>query len=125
MAAGVAGLSEVFTPDAANALTATGEALKARLNALGERHGVPVQVTGIGSILCMHFQHEPIHQPQDTEHTPVAARALFHLDMLARGFYTARRGFVALSLPLTNDDYDAFVDAFDDFLVTNGPALTA
>jgi glutamate-1-semialdehyde 2,1-aminomutase len=86
---------------------------------------VPVQVTGIGSILCMHFQHEPIHQPQDTEHTPVAARALFHLDMLARGFYTARRGFVALSLPLTNDDYDAFVDAFDDFLVTNGPALTA
>ena len=125
MAAGVAGLSEVFTPDAANALTGTGEALKARLNALGERHGVPVQVTGIGSILCMHFQHEPIHQPQDTEHTPAAARALFHLEMLARGFYTARRGFVALSLPLANDDYDAFVDAFDDFLTANGPALTA
>jgi glutamate-1-semialdehyde 2,1-aminomutase len=125
MAAGVAGLSEVFTPDAANALTGTGEALKARLNALGERHGVPVQVTGIGSILCMHFQHEPIHQPQDTEHTPAAARALFHLEMLVRGFYTARRGFVALSLPLANDDYDAFVDAFDDFLTANGPALTA
>jgi hypothetical protein len=30
-----------------------------------------------------------------------------------------------LSLPLTNEDYDAFVDAFDDFLVANGPALTA
>jgi glutamate-1-semialdehyde 2,1-aminomutase len=125
MAAGVAGLSEVFTPDAANALTGTGEALKARLNALGERHAVPVQVTGIGSILCMHFQHEPIHQPQDTEHTPAAARALFHLEMLARGFYTARRGFIALSLPLTKEDYDAFVDAFDDFLTANGPALTA
>jgi glutamate-1-semialdehyde 2,1-aminomutase len=125
MAAGVAGLSTVFTSDVASALTETGEALKARLNALGERHGVPVQVTGIGSILCMHFQHEPIHQPQDTEHTPAEARALFHLEMLARGIYTARRGFVALSLPLTNEDYDAFVDAFDDFLVANGPALTA
>jgi glutamate-1-semialdehyde 2,1-aminomutase len=125
MAAGVAGLSEVFTPDAANALSETGEALKARLNALGERHGVPVQVTGVGSILCMHFQHEPIRQPQDTEHTPAAARALFHLEMLARGFYTARRGFVALSLPLTSDDDDAFVDAVDDFLAANAPALTA
>jgi glutamate-1-semialdehyde 2,1-aminomutase len=125
MAAGVAGLSAVFTPDVANALTETGEQLKARLNALGERHGVPIQVTGVGSILCAHFQHEPIRQPQDTEHTPAAARALFHLEMLARGFYTARRGFIALSLPLTNDDYDAFVDAFDDFLAANGPALTA
>jgi glutamate-1-semialdehyde 2,1-aminomutase len=125
MAAGVAGLSAVFTSDVANALTETGEALKARLNALGERHDVPVQVTGIGSILCMHFQRVPIHQPQDTEHTLTEARALFHLEMLTRGIYTARRGFVALSLPLTNDDYDAFVDAFDDFLVANGPTLTA
>jgi glutamate-1-semialdehyde 2,1-aminomutase len=125
MAAGVAGLSAVFTPDVAHALTETGEQLKARLNGLGERHGVPVQVTGVGSILCAHFQHEPIRQPQDTEHTPAAARALFHLEMLARGFYTARRGFIALSLPLTNDDYDAFVEAFEEFLAANGPALTA
>jgi glutamate-1-semialdehyde 2,1-aminomutase len=125
MAAGAAGLSEVFTPEAADALTETGEQLKARLNTLGERHGVPVQVTGVGSILCVHFQSEPIRQPQDTEHTPAAARALYHLEMLARGFYTARRGFIALSLPLTTEDYDAFVDAFEDFLMANGPALTA
>ena len=71
------------------------------------------------------FPARAIHQPQDTEHTAAAARALFHLDMLARGFYVARRGFIALSLPLTKDDYDAFADAFDDFLAANGPALTA
>ena len=46
MAAGVAGLSRVFTPEAADALTATGERFKARLNAIGLRRGVPVQVTG-------------------------------------------------------------------------------
>jgi glutamate-1-semialdehyde 2,1-aminomutase len=125
MAAGVAGLSEVLTPAAADALSAAGETLKARLNALGERHGVPVQVTGVGSILCVHFQREPIRQPQDTEHTPAAARALYHLEMLARGFYTARRGFIALSLPLTSADCDAFADAFEEFLVVEGPALTA
>lgn len=123
MAAGVAGLSKVFTPEAADALSATGEHLKARLNGIGEREGVPVQVTGVGSILCMHFQEEPIRQPDDTLHTPAAARALFHLEMLARGFYVARRGFIALSLPLTEQDYDAFTAAFEDFLDACGPAL--
>ena len=125
MAAGVAGLTEVFTPEAADALTAQGEALKQRLNALGSRHGVPVQVTGVGSILCVHFQEVPVRQPDDTEHTPAAARALCHLEMLHRGFYLARRGFISLSLPLTDADRDAFVDAFDDFLATCGPALAA
>ena len=72
----------------------------------------------------MHFQHEPIRQPDDTLHTPAAARALFHLEMLARGFYVARRGFIALSLPLTEPDYDAFAAAFEDFLDACGPALT-
>ncbi len=123
MAAGVAGLSRVFTPEAAEALTAKGERLKARLNAIGEQHAVPVLVTGVGSILCMHFQDEPIRQPDDTLHTPAAARALFHLEMLARGFYVARRGFIALSLPLTDTDDDAFAAAFEDFLGACGPAL--
>jgi glutamate-1-semialdehyde 2,1-aminomutase len=124
MAAGVAGLSRVFTPEAADALTARGERLKARLNAVGERRGVPVQVTGVGSILCMHFQEQPIREPDDTLHTPAAARALFQLEMLARGFYVARRGFIALSLPLTEADYDAFATAFEDFLSACGPVLT-
>jgi len=123
MAAGVAGLSKVFTPEAADTLSATGERLKVRLNRIGERRDVPVQTTGVGSILCMHFQRQPIHQPDDTEHTPAAARALFHLEMLARGFYVARRGFIALSLPLTASDYDAFAAAFDDFLGACGAAL--
>jgi glutamate-1-semialdehyde 2,1-aminomutase len=123
MAAGVAGLSRVFTRQAASALTDRGERLKARLNAIGENSGVPVRVTGIGSILCMHFQHEPIRQPDDTLHTPAAARALFHLEMLRRGFYVARRGFIALSLPLTEADYEAFAAAFEDFLSACGPAV--
>ena len=123
MAAGVAGLARVFTPEAADALSAQGERFKARLNAIGDRQRVPVQVTGVGSILCMHFQREAIRQPDDTLHTPPAARALFHLEMLARGFYVARRGFIALSLPLTGADYDAFAAAFEDFLGACGPAL--
>ena len=125
MAAGAAGLSKVFPPETADTLSATGEHLKSRLNALGARHNVPLQVTGIGSILCLHFQHHPIHRPDDTQHTPPAARALCHLELLARNLYTARRGFLTLSLPLTPADYDTFVAAFDDFLAACGPALAS
>ena len=36
--------------------------------------------------------------------------------MIRRGFYFARRGFISLSLPLEDGDYDEFVGAFADFL---------
>lgn len=123
MAAGVAGLSEAFTPEAALELNAAGDRLRERLNALARERGVPVQVTGLGSILTVHFQDQPVRRPADTEATDPAARALFHLEMLARGFYISRRGFMSLSLPLEAEDYEGFAAAFDEFLVSYGPVL--
>jgi glutamate-1-semialdehyde 2,1-aminomutase len=115
MAAGVAGLSQVFTSAAADKLYDDGESLRARLNALGRRHGVPLQATGLGSIVVVHWQSKPVRQPADTQATPAEARALFHLNMLERGYYLARRGFMALSLALTSTDHDGFVAAVDDY----------
>ena len=54
MSAGLAGLTQVYTPDAARALNARGEALRSRLNALCEAAGAPLQFTGIGSMLAVH-----------------------------------------------------------------------
>jgi glutamate-1-semialdehyde 2,1-aminomutase len=123
MAAGVAGLSEVFTPEAALALNAAGERLRERLNGIARRAGVPVQVAGVGSIMCVHFHDRPLRCPADAEPADPAARALFHLEMLERGFYLARRGFISLSLPLAPADYDAFAAAFEDLVDGYGPAL--
>jgi glutamate-1-semialdehyde 2,1-aminomutase len=36
--------------------------------------------------------------------------------MLRRGVYMARRGFMALSLPIGDAEIDHLVDAVDDFL---------
>jgi glutamate-1-semialdehyde 2,1-aminomutase len=47
---------------------------------------------------------------------PPTARKLLHLEMNLRGIYLARRGFMSLSLPLTEQDHDALVTAFEDFL---------
>ncbi|UEM25200.1 aspartate aminotransferase family protein (plasmid) [Skermanella mucosa] len=123
MAAGVAGLTKLYTPEAADRLNGRGDALRRRLNEAGERAGVPVLATGVGSILGIHFQTRPIHRPADAEETPEAARALLHLEMMAKGFYFAHRGFLSLSLPLTDADHDGFVDSFEAFLAENGQVL--
>ena len=123
MAAGVAGLEQVFTPQAADRLNATGDDLRRRMREAAAKSGVAVQVTGIGSILGLHFQDRPIARPVDAEATPAGARKMFQLEMLLRGFYVSRRGFFSLSVALEAGDYGAFMDAFADVLETMAPVL--
>jgi glutamate-1-semialdehyde 2,1-aminomutase len=114
MAAGVAALSKVYTPEAAAALNRRGDVLRERINAVFRRHGVAMQMLGIGSINCIHCHGRPVRRPADVVQDP-RLQALFHLEMLERGVYLARRGFSALCLPLEDEDYDRFVNAVDDF----------
>ncbi len=132
MAAGLAGLTQLYTPAAADKLTADGEALRGRLNELAARHGVPVQVLGVGSIMCVHFHGGQISRPEDVwpRDDAHAARIadlqkLLHLDMLAAGQYMARRGFITLSLPMQPADHDGFCAAFEEFLSVRGPVVAA
>jgi glutamate-1-semialdehyde 2,1-aminomutase len=124
MAAGAAGLGRVFTEAAADALNEKGERFKERLQACGDRLGAPVQVTGTGSILSLHYQSKPIERPEDTEATPSAIRIITHLDMIERGYITARRGFMSLSLALSENDLDGFASAFEDVLTNRVRLLT-
>jgi glutamate-1-semialdehyde 2,1-aminomutase len=120
MAAGAAGLGRVFTEEAAEALNERGDVLRRRLQESAVRRGLPVQVTGAGSIMSLHYQAAPIERPGDTHATPEAARRLMHLALIERGFVTARRGFMSLSLALTGDDLDGFAAAFDEVLEIHG-----
>jgi glutamate-1-semialdehyde 2,1-aminomutase len=115
MAAGLAGLSQIFGADAASVLFDRGERLRRRLNELCGDADLPMQWTGLGSLMTVHFQREPIRSAKDIRETP-ELRELFHLGMLARGFYLARRGMVALSLEVGDVECVAFVAAVADFL---------
>ena len=123
MAAGLAGLTKVLTPEATIRLNDSGDRLRERLQGAADRRGVALRAMGLGSMICLHFQSEDIRRPADTEATPVAARKLFQLEMNLRGFYLSRRGFMSLSLPLTGEDHDALVAAFEDFLEEHAPVL--
>jgi glutamate-1-semialdehyde 2,1-aminomutase len=44
-------------------------------------------------------------------------------DLVADGFWIARRGMLALSLPITDDDCDGFIAAIDKFVTRRGDLL--
>lgn len=126
MAAGVAGLSQVFTAPVADALFARGEALRARLNGAAAQRRIAALWTGLGSAATVHFGvTAPIRCPADAAGADPLALELFFFDMLARGYYFARRGMMALNLDLDAADLDAFARAWEAFLDDNGALLPA
>ncbi|MEU9888885.1 aminotransferase class III-fold pyridoxal phosphate-dependent enzyme [Sphaerisporangium sp. NPDC051011] len=122
MAAGAAGLREVWTPEVAYEHNRNGDRLRDRLNALFMKSGVALQATGIGSLIGIHFQRTPISTVADIE-PAVAKRALLHLEMIARGYYFARRGYLALSVALEPSDHDGFLAALEDVLSVHREVL--
>lgn len=123
MAAGIAGLERVYTPEAVIRLNAAGDRLRRELQEIADKRNVPVTVAGRGSMLTVHFRPGPIPNPGVAAKAPIAARKLLHLYMNMRGFYVARRGFMALCLPLADQDYAGLCAAFESFLGENGAVL--
>ena len=123
--AGAAGLEKIFTPPVQIALNEAGDALRDALNGLAVRHGAAFQVTGLGSIMTMHLQREPIRSIRDIAPRDSRLRQLLHLDLIDKGFFTARRGYMAPSLAIAETDCDGLIEAVDEFLTHHGHLLDA
>ncbi|HWK47349.1 MAG TPA: aminotransferase class III-fold pyridoxal phosphate-dependent enzyme [Stellaceae bacterium] len=115
MAAGIAGLSKLYPPEAAEALTARGDALRARINAACSARGAVLRVSGLGSIMNVHFTLAPIRRPADAV-CDARLRDLFFFDMIEAGIYLARRGMITLMLPLGDAEEAALLTAIEGFV---------
>jgi glutamate-1-semialdehyde 2,1-aminomutase len=113
MAGGVAALSEVLTGDALDALFVRGESLRHRLCSAAERSPLPVTITGWGSMMSIHTVDGPVRSPADLHGSDPELKDLLFHEVLHRGVYMAPRGFVALSLAVTDGDVEQFVDVFE------------
>ena len=116
MSAGVAGLSQVYTPAAAIALNARGDRLRERLNELCREHQAPMQFTGIGSLMSLQTTARPIRCPADAATGDPRLRDLFFFDMLEQGIYLAHRGMMTLSLPIGDAEEASLLTALSSFL---------
>jgi glutamate-1-semialdehyde 2,1-aminomutase len=116
MAAGLAGLTEIYTPEAARTLNARGDTLRGALNDLCLRHEVPMQFTGLGSMMNVHMTAEPLRSPADAARGNTALRDLFYFDLVEQGLWLARRGMINLSLPLDEEEYNILIGAVERFI---------
>ena len=124
-AAGVAAMTELYTPQLAEAFNARGDALRERLNAIALRHGLPLHVSGLGSIMQIHCCEGPLRNERDAGRADPAKAALLFHELLARGQRPTWRNSLLLCLPMTDADLDAFAEAFDDTLAARGHLLAA
>jgi glutamate-1-semialdehyde 2,1-aminomutase len=124
MTAGLTGLTEVYTSEAAHALNARGETLRAQLNALCQAADAPVQFTGMGSMLAVHTMRGPINSPDDAAKADPKLKELFFFDMLAHRIWLARRGMMTVSLPIGDAECDALVAAVEEFLSVRSSLLS-
>jgi glutamate-1-semialdehyde 2,1-aminomutase len=123
MAAGAVGLREIFTPQACESLNARGDALRRSLGELFRRHGVAAQATGAGSMIGVHFTDAPIRCYADTAASDPLRKELLFFALLEQGIYMARRGFIALMLPVSDADCEQALAAFERVLVANAAAF--
>jgi glutamate-1-semialdehyde 2,1-aminomutase len=115
MRAGLATLKEL-TPAAYERLNLVGHDLRQRLAALARRYGVPVQVTGAGSLFGIHWSAEPVTDYRSAQRANKSLAYKFFLHALNNGLFFTTRGGGCLSMPMADAELGAFLDVFAGFL---------
>ncbi|MGQ0485958.1 MAG: aspartate aminotransferase family protein [Hyphomicrobiales bacterium] len=116
MTVGHAAITEIFTPAACIELNARGDRLRERFNEAFMRYQAPFRAAGIGSMMTLHPLAGAITTPEDTERADRRIKQLLFLDLIDQGIYIAERGFMALSLMVSDDDCDRLVGAVEHFI---------
>jgi glutamate-1-semialdehyde 2,1-aminomutase len=98
-----------------DALNARGRALQERLAAVFAASALSFSVTGWGSLCTIHPVAGPVRSPADLREADERWRQLLFFDLLENGFYTAQRGYIGLSVEVTDGDVARFVDAVAAF----------
>ena len=107
--------SEVLTEDVLRATHQRGDRLRVAMNQTFESNGLAMHVSGVGSLMTVHGTAGPITSASDLVTSDDRLKELFFFHCLDAGFYLARRGFIALSIEITDGDIDAFLDIVERF----------
>lgn len=117
MTAGCVVLSDIFTSDVAVAHTDRGDEFRRSAATVMSRSGLPVCVSGFGSMMSLHALPEPPHNADDVARRDADLQELMFLGLLQRGVYSAARGMMNLSLTLSDDQLATVLDALTDTLL--------
>jgi glutamate-1-semialdehyde 2,1-aminomutase len=121
-AGGLAALS-LLTADEIERINSLGDRLRAALRDTATSAGVPVQATGAGSLVAVHFADSPVRDYRSALATNREAMRWLHLAMVNRGVFARANGSFFLSTPMRDAEVDETVAAFADALEEIRPIL--
>lgn len=110
MAAGLATL-EALTPEAYARLDALGDRLRGGVTRFFESTRRRGQVTGVGSLFCLHWTSSNIVDYRSSRPKDLEMPMRVFLGLLNEGVLLTQRGMGAISLAMTEEDIDRFVNA--------------
>jgi glutamate-1-semialdehyde 2,1-aminomutase len=96
-----------------------GDVLRDGLNAVLGDSPLPFTATGWGSFVNIHPVRGAVRTPADLSRADPRWRELFFFELLEAGFYVAPRGYLALTMDVTDDDVAAFLGAVGEFCRRN------
>jgi glutamate-1-semialdehyde 2,1-aminomutase len=115
MRAGLTTLRDL-TPAAFDRLNQAGAEFRQRIQRLCSRYGVPVQVTGEGSLFGIHWSTDPVTDYRSAQRSNKSLSYKFFLHTLNSGIFFTGRGGGCLSVPMTDTEMGAFLDVLEAFL---------
>ena len=83
------------------------------------------QFSGIGSMMTAHATTRPIRTAADIAAGSQDAKELFFFDMMAAGIWIARRGMMALMLPIGDAECDKLAGAVEEFVSARRSLLSS
>lgn len=125
MAAGIAALGRVFTPERAAEFFEWSEAFRQSLNRMFVEKKVPMFCNGLGSMFAIHFTREPLQHMVIRSAECQVMNALLHMELLLSGMLVCSRGDLFLSLPLTDEHLTRARETLADFIDRYKPLVTS
>ena len=110
-AAGLATLDELEKDGVYPRLYDLSERLRAGLEAIGRKLGLPLRVMGDGPVLQPFFTEGEIQNHADVLEADARAASAFGLELIRRGIFVNPDGKLYLSLSLTDADIDTTLEA--------------
>ncbi len=115
MAAGLATL-RALTPEVYAHLDRLGDRLRAKARALLRARHVQAQITGQGSLFCLHWTPKRVVDFRSSRPTDPERPLRAYIGLLNEGILLSQRGMGAVSAPMGEADVDRFVDALGKLL---------
>jgi glutamate-1-semialdehyde 2,1-aminomutase len=108
----------LLTGEAIRLLNRRGESLRQQIRMAFEDAGLPVQVTGLGSLFALHLTSQPVKSYRDTMGADADLRHRIFLGLFKEGVLIDPRGVGCASVAIGEAEIDYFVDALRTVLRT-------